>query len=568
MPLLVSSILFACNNSQEVSPDTSLSPVGFGNVEIGGELAERIARNFDRMESEFYQPEQVYWTEEESNGWPADKEGRTILALVLDARASGRQPKYLNTLIEMLPEHLNEKGYMGTIHQDIDEQQLSGHGWLLRGLCEYHEWTGDTTVMNIAKGIVDNLFLPVSAGVDRYPIDPKERVAGVGDMSGSTQNTIGGWRLSSDIGCVFIGMEGLIHYYKYNRDPKVKALIDQLIGLFLKIDLVGIKAQTHATLTALRGIMRYSQITGDMSLLSEVQSRWNIYKEHGMTENFENYNWFDRCDTWTEPCAIVDSYILAVQLWQATRNPQYLADAERIYYNGICATQRSNGGFGCDKPVGREFDNISIHADEAYWCCTMRGGEGLGRVAEYSYFAAGDTLFVPFYHQSRVRVPEKNLVLDQTSDYPFGDMVSFYVTETPETPVTLALGAPAYMNVDSLTVNGVSADYDRADGFVTVLQPFEAGDKIQLHYSFTAGWTPLICDSTRVKAMYGPLVLAADGGKEVTEVSRDSKVLKADGQMMFADSISCGVLSPLYHLMSPKVALSEGYDRKVIYSCR
>ena len=149
--------MYGCGNSA----DQQLKTAGFESVTIGGELSERINRNFDRMETELYQPEQVYWTEEESGGWPADKEGRTILALVLDARASHRAPKYLDELITLLPEHLNAKGYLGSIHEgQVDEQQLSGHGWLLRGLCEYYAWKQDPKVLDMAKTIVDSLFLP------------------------------------------------------------------------------------------------------------------------------------------------------------------------------------------------------------------------------------------------------------------------------------------------------------------------------------------------------------------------------------------------------------------------
>ena len=56
--------------------DRTLAPAGFENVTVGGELGDRLSRNFDRMETELYQPEQVYWTEQESGGWPGDKEGR------------------------------------------------------------------------------------------------------------------------------------------------------------------------------------------------------------------------------------------------------------------------------------------------------------------------------------------------------------------------------------------------------------------------------------------------------------------------------------------------------------
>lgn len=75
--------------------------------------------------------------------------------------------------------------------------------------------------------------------MDRYPLSEEQRVSGAGDMSGRVQNTVDGWALSSDVGCVFIGMEGLIHSYQYIPSEKSKALIDKLIALFERMDLTG-----------------------------------------------------------------------------------------------------------------------------------------------------------------------------------------------------------------------------------------------------------------------------------------------------------------------------------------
>ena len=556
----LAAMMCACGRG-ESAKEAELQPAGLENVAVGGELAERISRNFDRMESPLYQPEQLFWSEEESGGWPADKEGRTILALVMDARASGRQPVYLDTIMAMLPQHLNERGYMGTIHQDVDEQQLSGHGWLLRGLCEYHEWTGDTAALDIAKGIAHNLFVPITGRVADYPITVDKRIGGVGDMSGSTQNTVDGWRLSSDIGCVFIGMEGLIHYYKFDRDPAIRKLIDALIQRFLQIDLIGIKAQTHASLTALRGIMRYMDITGDRSLLPAVRERWACYRNHGMTENFENFNWFDRCDTWTEPCAVVDSYMVAVQLWQATRDPRYLADAEQIYYNGLCVSQRANGGFGCDKPVGPEFDDISIHADEAHWCCTMRGGEGLGRVAESSYYVAADTVFVPFYREGALSLPEFRLV--QHTGYPFGDEVAVTVDSASTRDMVLALPAPEYLKSVEVSVNGTAVEPERAGGFMFMPERVGAGDEIRIKYELSAEWVA-VNHGRGVKAMYGPLVMAAQGKGGQTEATLFT-LSHAGGVPVLVINESGDTLTPLYHHMSPSVALDSAYCRTVLF---
>ncbi len=531
--LFAVGMLVACSNR---GFNHELHPVGFEASAVGGELAERINKNFDRMESELYHPVKVFWTEAESGGWPADKEGRTILALVLDAKASGREPVYLQRLIDMLPNHLNEKGYMGTIHSCVDEQQLSGHGWLLRALCEHYEWKQDKKALEIARGIVDGLFLPVKERVADYPIKPEERISNAGGMSGHQLNEVNGWRLSSDIGCVFIGMEGLIHYYKHDRDPQIKAVIDELIALFLNIDLVGIKAQTHASLTALRGLMRYETIVGNSNLLPDIEKRWQLYEQYGMTENYENFNWFGRYDTWTEPCAIIDSYLLAVQLWAKTLNPHYIEMAEKIYFNGMCVTQRANGGFGCDVPVGPVYHDIGMHAYEAHWCCTMRGGEGLGRAADYAYFRKGNNIYVPFYRENQLEM--EDFAMAQNTDYPFGSSVEFLVTKPAGKNMKLHLVMPSYMKESRLSLNNEPLMMDMKDGFAVVERKFKQGDILRLDYLFERKAVPSATVEGMRKIVYGPLVEGIN-----------------------PENNEC---APLYHLLDPKVSGESGWKRKVI----
>ena len=99
-----------------------------------------------------------------------------------------------------------------------------------------------------------------------------------------------------------------------------------MITRFFEMDVVAIKAQTHATLTGLRAVLRYYAITGDKELLKKVVERYQLYRDLAITENYENYNWFERPE-WTEPCAIIDSYLLSVQLWQSHQNQDYVEDA-------------------------------------------------------------------------------------------------------------------------------------------------------------------------------------------------------------------------------------------------
>lgn len=213
--------VIACDNPTKVTGDMGqsiLQQVPYEEIDISGELYLRTMRNFDRLEEERYRPDKVYLTEEESGGWPGDTEGRTILGLVLDAQATKREPLYLQQILDRLPDMLNEKGYMGIIYEGkVNEQQLSGNGWMLRGLCEYYEWKKDEKVLDYIKSIA-NLFVMNQGEYRNYPIDTQLRDTKVGAESGSIQKSEGKWMLSSDIGCVFIGMEGLIHAYKILKD--------------------------------------------------------------------------------------------------------------------------------------------------------------------------------------------------------------------------------------------------------------------------------------------------------------------------------------------------------------
>ena len=256
--MLTLSFAFATNAATR-SGDEGVSKyktVSFENVKVGGELRDRLMRNFNRLEETKYKPDHVFLTEEESGYWPGDTEGRTILGLVMDARATGRTPLYLDEIIRRVPANLNELGYMGTIHRDsVDEQQLSGNGWMLRGLCEYYLWKRDEKLLPVISRMADNLFVGGEKYYESYPISPESRKKGVGAASGSLSQIIGHWRLSTDIGCVFIGMEGMLHALQVTKDEKLRPVADKLVNLFLNVDLTGIKAQTHASLTAMRGLI-------------------------------------------------------------------------------------------------------------------------------------------------------------------------------------------------------------------------------------------------------------------------------------------------------------------------
>ena len=204
-----------------------------------------------------------------------------------------------------------------------------------------------------------------------------------------------------------------------------------------------------------------------------------------MTENYENYNWFGRFDTWTEPCAIVDSYLLATQLWQATGKSSYLEWAELIYYNAICHTQRENGGFGCDNCPGQaeKTSLLQVKIPEAHWCCTMRGAEGLANAARFSCFENGKDVWLPFYHDAEMDIVLKEkgiLSLQEETEYPFGNAVKLTVKKNTAGKVTLHLPLYSWMGNVKVKLNGKEIRYKKTDGFALFKRNFNTGDCIEV----------------------------------------------------------------------------------------
>ena len=143
-----------------------------------GEMGARTLLLAGRLTDAMYRPGAIFTGDQ--NGWPGDWEGRTILAQTLISRVSGAESPYLRANVEALAGNLNEKGYLKAIlpEGEFDEQQLSGHGWLIRGLCEYSEYANDEEALHMALRIAEGLFLPAAGRFDDYPTRPEERSGG------------------------------------------------------------------------------------------------------------------------------------------------------------------------------------------------------------------------------------------------------------------------------------------------------------------------------------------------------------------------------------------------------
>jgi uncharacterized protein len=405
-------------------------------------------------------------------------------------------------MVAAYPEHLNSQGYFGPmldLHA-INEQQLSGHGWFLRGLCEYYDYQHDPLTLAQIRTVVRNLALPLRGSYAAYPIDPALRggpaPASPGAVDGHLNGQHGNWTVSSDTGCAFIFIDGLAQAWlvlKAANDPiapAVKSLLDEAFARFLQADLIAMKAQTHASLTATRALLRVYAETRDLAVLQAAQARYRLYRTTAMTEHYANTNWFGRPDSWTEPCAIIDSFMVATQLWQYTGDPACLEDAHLIWFNGVGRGLRNNGGFGTDTCAGFNTPFVKVRSYEAYFCCTMRGGEGHARAAQYLYFATHTPQGLPeitvaFYSDSlaHIDLPHGRLTLRQSTAYPYAGQTRVQVVSGQSgLPITLHYFAPNWILNPRLTLNGRMLPSSIASGFVSAQTALKTGDVLDFNF--------------------------------------------------------------------------------------
>ena len=362
--------------------------IGRNRHELGGEEMERaerdaahwrapdgsvnIEKNFLRLHMPPYDRAHVF---DGNKGWPGDREGRALLAFLCHYHISGRKIPCMEQMMRELPVRTNPHLFFGEIPcGTANEQQLSGHNWYLRALTDYVLTFRDPFAMRALKSTFEHLFLPALPLYDAYPLD---RTSAGGGVDGTINGAGHGWALSSDVGCAFMCVDGVARYYALTEDDRARVFLEKVIDIFLNADMVARGFQTHTSLTCLRGMLSFYETTHDETYLHAVRREFDRYLQHGMTLTYENFNWFGREDTWTEPCAVTDSFLLAAGLYRITRADHYRVLARRIWANGLQFCQRDNGGAGTNKCVTAERPVLRISGYEAPQCCTMRYAEAL-----------------------------------------------------------------------------------------------------------------------------------------------------------------------------------------------
>lgn len=167
-----------------------------------------------------------------------------------------------------------------------------------------------------------------------------------------------------------------------------------------------------------------------------------------------------------------------------------------------------------------------------------------------------------------IRFGKSNVVLKQSSLYPFDGTVSFEVLKaTAPAEVNLKLVAPSFTGNQQVTVNGRFVPFKKEGNFIVLKTKLAKGTKINLSFTLNTKTESMVNAKYPRPGFYtinyGPLLLGYKGKEEIS-FDRDPQVVK----LSVSDWLVVGKdihLSPVYHLLNPEVKRETGYARQVLF---
>lgn len=246
-----------------------------------------------------------------------------------------------------------------------------------------------------------------------------------------------------------------------------------------------------------------------------------------------------------ETCNSYNMLKLSKLLFSQSADVKYLNYYERTSYNHILSSQHpKHGGLVYFTSMRPGHYRTYSAVQDSMWCCVGSGIENHSKYAELIYARDGDELLLNLFIPSTLDWPERGLQLQLATEFPDENLVTLRVTKASGALQTFSIREPQWLQGQplQLRLNGKPLTVTRSRaGYLSVTQPFTAGDEIQFELTpqLTLETLPgrTAGQQQYYAALYGPVVLASavqPFGKETLQF------VAGDGRMgHIADGPQC-----------------------------
>jgi uncharacterized protein len=213
------------------------------------------------------------------------------------------------------------------------------------------------------------------------------------------------------------------------------------------------------------------------------------------------------------PCGSYAHFKLTRYLLRVTRDARYGDSMERMMYNTVLGAKPLQDDGEAFYYSDYNFDGKRMYK-KAHWpCCAGTLPQVATDYRINTYFRGTDGVYVNLYLPSTLRWTQNGaaLSLTQEGEYPYENHVTFTITASRPTEITLQFRVPAWTRGPSLLVNGTRQKGLAAPGqFAAVRREWKTGDRVELELPLKTRLEAIDPRHTDTVALLrGPLVLMA-----------------------------------------------------------
>jgi uncharacterized protein len=316
------------------------------------------------------------------------------------------------------------------------------------------------------------------------------------------------------------------------------------------------------------GFARIAALAHDTSYASAARFFWErvvrhrsvVFGGNSVAEHFnppEDFRGMLEHREGPESCNTYNMLRLTEHLFLADPQAAYADYYERALLNHILSTiHPEDPGYVYFTPIRPGHYRVYSVPERHFWCCVGSGMENPGRYGDFIYARDPEGLFVNLYMASTLTWPERGLTLRQETDFPDQPRSRLRLSLENPAPFALRLRHPGWAAAGfRVSINGETFATDsRPSSYVTLEREWRDGDLIEIDLPMETRLEALPDDSSWVAILHGPILLAA-------EIGRDGLTGLRAGDSRFSH-VAQGPLRPLDQLPalvaeSPEAAVAS-----------
>jgi len=503
---------------------------------------DRLLHTFRKQAGVSSQAEPLGGWEEEACGLRGHFTGHFLSACARFAFGDKDPDMHLRVgqIVETLSACARPDGYLSAFEEsvlDVLEAEENRDVWapyytlhkILQGLTDAYRFTDNRTALDLAVNLAKYIharfqklsFWKIDGMLRCTKVNPVNEFGGIGDVLYSLHEITGEEELLG-LAKTFdrpYFLDNLAAGHDVLENLHANTHFPMILAAMHRYDLTGEAPLREAALHFLSFLAGRTFANGCSS------SKATAFIPGQVSEKSEHWGAYgDLHDALTggecESCCAHNTERVLEHAFQWTGEARWMEWLETLKYSAVLNSASSVTGLSqYHQPLGVKVHKKFSRPFDDFWCCTGSGIEAMSELQKNIWLHDGEVLLVNMPVSSVLRWKEKDLQIEQKSDFP--DHASAIFTVRTSRPATFTLRWKA-SSVRGISLNGNPVELEAENGFVSFRGEFRDGDVIEAALTAELSEVPLPGDPTRRALRLGPVLLAEVVPEGASEVDSDA----------------------------------------------